>query len=164
MYGLIPSIKDGGVANEYLEAQIRLARIYFKHLNQFTKARSVLEKIRMTFSDPAIDAFLGQIYFRLALYNEARDRLDVAMRSRKGSVMPQTDEFRREMFYYYAAALDRQYTYVDRDPRLLVEAIKAWDYYVDFSACDEVDGDEDCKYGLERRAELAEIDDAQKRN
>jgi serine/threonine protein kinase len=164
MYELVPPIKEGGVANEYLEAQIRLARIYFKHLNQFTKARSILEKIRMAFSDPAIDAYLGQIYFRLALYNEARDRLDVAMRARKGSVMPQTDEYRREMFYYYASALDRQYTYVDRDPRLLVEAIKAWDYYLDFSACGQGNGDEDCKFGRERRAELAEIDEAQKRN
>ncbi|MBD3392302.1 MAG: protein kinase [Chitinivibrionales bacterium] len=159
IYELVPTPRDGGMANEYLEAQIRRASICFRHLNQFTKARSILEKLRMEYSDPTIDAYLGQIYFKLALYNEARDRLEVALNAKKGSIIPQTDESRREMLFYYASALDRQYTYVDgSSPTLLIDAIKAWDYYMQFSDCDNRVKDEHCAIAKKRREELDKVD------
>ncbi len=159
MYELVPSVKGGGMANEYLEAQIRRASICFRHLNQFTKARSILEKLRMEYSDPVIDAYLGQIYFKLALYNEARDRLEVALNSKKGSVIPATEESRREVLFYYANALDRQYTYVDgSSPALLIDALKAWDYYLQFSNCEARVKDEECATARKRREELDRID------
>jgi serine/threonine protein kinase len=159
IYELVPSLKNGGMANEYLEAQIRRAYICFHYLNQFTKARSILEKLRMEFSDPAIDAYLGQIYFKLALYNESRDRLEAALNSKKGSVMPQTEEFRRDLLFYYASALDRQYTYVDsRSPGLLIEALKAWNYYLQYSDCQSKLKDEQCIAASNRRSELEKIE------
>jgi serine/threonine protein kinase len=159
MYELVPSVKDGGMANEYLEAQVRRAYICFRYLGQFTKARAVLEKLRMEYSDPAIDAYLGQIYFKLALYNEARDRLEAALNSKKGSVIPQTEQWRREMLFYYANSLDRQFTYVDdTSPALLVEAIKAWEYYLQNAACDEKVKDESCAIALARQKELRKIE------
>jgi serine/threonine protein kinase len=45
-YKLVPSLEKGGLANEYLEAQIRLAAIYLKHEKQFDKARKTLERLR----------------------------------------------------------------------------------------------------------------------
>jgi tetratricopeptide (TPR) repeat protein len=159
LYELVPTVKDGGMANEYLEAQVRRSFICFRRLNQFTKARSLLEKLRMDYSDPAIDAYLGQIYFKLALYNEARDRLEAALNSRKGSVVPQTVEYRRELLFYYASALDRQYTYIDnRSPTLLVDAIKAWDYFLQISDCGQGRKDEECVTARNRRAELSKIE------
>jgi tRNA A-37 threonylcarbamoyl transferase component Bud32 len=157
IYELAPSVEDGGPANEYLEAQLRRAYISFKRLNQYTLARSILEKLRLEYSDPAIDAYLGQIYFKLALYIEARDRLDAALSSNKGSVIAMTHDFKREMLYYYANALDRQYIYVERNPSLLMDAIKAWDYYSEFSACAKK-SDEDCRFARERKAELEQIE------
>jgi serine/threonine protein kinase len=165
IYELVPSVKEGGMANEYLEAQMRRSAICFRHLNQFTKARSILEKLRMEYSDPTIDAYLGQIYFRLALYNEARDRLEAALNSKKGSVIPQSDKSRRELLFYYANALDRQYTYVDRSsPTLLIDAIKAWNYFIEFSACDARVKDEQCETAIKRRNELEKIDAALKQD
>lgn len=158
IYEAVTSVEDGGVANEYLEAQIRLARICFIHLKQFTKARSILEKLRMKFSDPAIDAYLGQIYFRLALYNEARDRLDAAVNSQKGSVIQQTTEFKHEQLFYYAKSLDRQYIYIERNPAILMEAIKAWNYYLESSECESKTSDKKCSFAEKRLKELEEID------
>jgi tetratricopeptide (TPR) repeat protein len=165
VYELVPSVKEGGVANEYLEAQVRLADICFRHLNQFTKARAILEKLRLEYSDPAIDAYLGEIYFKLALYAEAHERLDAAIRSKKGSVVSQTAEFRRELLFYYASALDRQYTYVEnRNPSLLMDAIKAWDYYIESSNCAAANSDADCALARNRRAELAKTDAEMKKD
>ncbi len=160
IYELVPSVKDGGPANEYLEAQLRRAYISFKHLNQYTRARSILEKLRLEYSDPAIDAYLGQIYFKLALYIEARDRLNAALSSKKGSVIQMTGDLKREMLYYYANALDRQYIYVDRNSSLLMDAIKAWGYYLEFSECDK-NPDDDCAFARERKAELESIEQEQ---
>jgi serine/threonine protein kinase len=153
-YELIPSVEDGGVVNEYLEAQIRTADISFNHFNQYTKARAILEKLRMDFSDPAIDAYLGEIYFRQALYNEARDRLDAAVNSKKGSVIQQTDEFKREMLYYYAKSIDHQYIYVEKNPELLNDAIMAWEKYIVSSKCKKDAGDKKCAYARNRLKEL----------
>ncbi len=154
-YELIPSVENGGVANEYLEAQIRTAYISFTKFNQYTKARAVLEQLRNNYSDPAIDAYLGQIYFRLALYNESKDRLDAAVNSKKGSVIQQTDEFKREMLYYYAKSIDQQYIYVDKNPDLLDDAILAWEKYLKFSKCKKNIGDKKCNFAKNRLKELA---------
>ncbi len=152
----VPSVEQGGLANEYLEAQIRVARISFKHRDQLTKARSILEQLRMEYSDPAIDAYLGQIYFRQALYIEAKERFEAALNSKKGSVIAQDQNFRSSLLYYHANALDRQYIYVERDESLLVEAIKAWNYFRDFTNCDSVDT-EQCSFAERRLGELQSI-------
>jgi len=165
IYEIVPPVEDGGVANEYLEAQIRRARICFTHLNQLTKAQAILEKLRMDYSDPTIDAYLGQIYFKRALYNEARERLDAAINSKKGSVIQQDVGFKRMLLYYYANSLDRQYIYIEQDPALLRESIKAWSYYCEFSACDERDNrkDKDCVFAKNRLKELEKIDKKESR-
>ena len=165
IYEIVPPVEDGGVANEYLEAQLRRARICFAHLNQLTKAQAILEKLRMDFSDPTIDAYLGQIYFKRALYNEARERLDAAINSKKGSVIQQDTEFKGVLLYYYANSLDRQYIYIEQDPALLREAIKAWNYYSEFSGCDERDKrkNKDCVFARTRLKELEQIDKKESR-
>jgi tetratricopeptide (TPR) repeat protein len=156
-YLLVPSVKDGGVANEYLEAQLRAAYLMFTNLNQFTRARSILEKLRMDYSDPAIDAYLGQIYFRIALYPEARDRLESALNSSKGSIIRQTPEFKETLLYYTAYSLDKQYTFVEKDPGLLREAIKAWNYFIEFAGCDNSEK-ENCTFAHSRLEELGQQD------
>jgi len=158
-YEVVPPVEEGGVANEYLEAQVRRAWICFDQLNQFTKARAILEGLRNTFSDPAIDAYLGQIYFKLALYNEARDRLDAAINSKKGSVIQQSPEFKRRLLYFHASSLDNQYIYVNRDPSTLREAIKAWKYYIEFSACSEDEKDKECIAAKKRLEALVKMDE-----
>jgi len=165
IYEIVSPVEDGGVANEYLEAQIRRARICFAHLNQLTKAQAILEKLRMDFSDPTIDAYLGQIYFKRALYNEARDRLNAAINSKKGSVIQQDGAFKGVLLYYFASSLDRQYIYIEQDPALLREAIKAWNYYSEFSNCDERDKrkDKDCVFAKNRLKELEKIDKKESR-
>jgi tetratricopeptide (TPR) repeat protein len=154
IYETVPSAEKGGRANEFLEAQIRQAAILFKYFNQYTKARSILENLRQDFSDPAIDVYLGQIYYRLALYMEAVDRFEAFLASKKGSVIPQTDQFKRESLFFHASSLDRQYIYVENDPAMLLEAVKAWGYYIDFSGCDSNSKDKDCKTALKRRTAL----------
>ncbi len=165
IYEIVPPVEDGGVSNEYLEAQIRRARICFTHLNQLTKAQAILEKLRMDYSDPTIDAYLGQIYFKRALYNEAIERLDAAISSKKGSVIQQDVGLKRMLLYYYANSLDRQYIYIEQDPALLREAIKAWSYYSEFSACDERNNrkDKDCVFARNRLKELEKIDKKESR-
>ncbi len=153
-YELIPPVERGGVANEYLEAQIRGAYISFTHFNQFTKARAILEKLRFNYSDPAIDAYLGQIYFRQALYNEAKDRLQAAVKSKKGSVITKTNEFKSELLYYYANSLDRQFIYVDKNPDLLSEAVKAWEEFQIFKQCKHNSKDKKCSFAKKRLKEL----------
>lgn len=152
-YEMVPSAENGGPANEYLEAQIRLAYISFKHLKQLTKARSILETLRLTYSDPAIDAYLGQIYYTQSLHIEAKERFEAALSSNRGSVIPQTSEFKAELLFYHANALDKQYVYVDRNPALLIEAIKAWKYYIEFNSCSAKKSSE-CHQAQERLRDL----------
>ncbi len=158
IYEIVSPVEDGGVANEYLEAQVRRARICFTHLNQLTKAQAILEKLRMDFSDPAIDAYLGLIYFKRALYNEARERLDAAINTKKGSVVLQDVEFKRMLLYNFANSLDRQYIYIEQDPALLREAIKAWNYYREFSGCEDLRKDKECGFAKDRLKDLEKID------
>lgn len=158
IYEIVPSVNNGGVANEYLEAQIRLAGISVTYLNQLTKAQSVLERLRMDFSDPAIDAYLGQIYFKRALYQEACERLDAAINSRKGSVIQQNASFRKTMLYYYASSLDRQYVYIDQNISVLRSAVRAWKNYMEYAACENNSKDKDCVFAKERVSELEKME------
>lgn len=157
-YSAVPSPSDGGIVNEYLEAKIREARIGFAHTRQLTKARSILEKLRMDYTDPSIDAYLGQIYFKQALYTEARDRLEAAINSEKGSVIKHESNFKRKLHYHYANSLDRQYIYIDQDPSVLREAIKSWNYYLEYSACADNKKDKDCSFAKKRLKELEKVD------
>ncbi len=151
MYQTVMPLNEGGRANEYLEAQIRVAYISFKHLNQFTKARAILEKLRLQFSDPAIDAYLGEIYYRQALYPEAVERLNAALSSKTGSVIPPTDELKSHLLYTSAYALDKHYIYVNRDPATLMKAVKAWKTYIRFTGCLQDSLKADCETALKRR-------------
>jgi serine/threonine protein kinase len=159
MYEAVPSIEEGGRPNEYLEAQLRTARICFEHRNQLTKAKAILSKLKRHFSDPAIDAFLGRIYYKEALYMEAVERFERALNAKTASVIPQTDDFKNTMLYYHARALDRQYIYVDRERATLVEAIKAWDYYIENTACDSTQSSQRCTHAESRLKELTRIEE-----
>lgn len=161
VYELVQPPNKGGLANEYLEAQVRRARICFSELNQFTKARAILEKLRNEYSDPAIDAYLGIIYFKLALYSEALERLNAAITSNKGSVIQQTEESRQQLLYFYADALDHQYVYIEANPSVLIEAVKAWKYYGESAGCANKSSRE-CSYAKDRIKELEKIQTRQK--
>ncbi|MBN2038105.1 MAG: protein kinase [Chitinispirillaceae bacterium] len=156
-YKLVPSIEKGGLANEYLEAQIRMAAIMIKYQGQYIKARKILEELRTSFSDPAVDAFLGRAYFHLGLYLEARDRFDNALKATAGSVIPQTREFKREILYYSAWTIDKQFEGEPTNAALLIEALKAWNYYVEFSHCSKKRPDEECSFAFKRRVELNKL-------
>ncbi len=157
IYEAVPSIEQGGRPNEYLEAQLRVARICFKHRNQLTKAKAILNKLQRDFSDPAINAFLGQIYFKEALYMEATGRFRRALNANNASVIPFTEDLRNTLHYYNARALDRQFIYVDRKHSTLVEAIKAWDFFIDATPCDEKSPSDRCKFARSRLKELRRI-------
>jgi serine/threonine protein kinase len=157
-FKMVPSIEKGGLANEYLEAQIRLAAIYIKHYKQYDKARKILEKLRSQYSDPAIDAYLGQAYHMLGLFDDANERLNSAIASRAGSVIPQTFEFKREILFFQASTLDKKAALNGYGQAEIIEAIKSWKYFTEFSDCSQKFGDEYCKIAKKRLIELSKID------
>jgi serine/threonine protein kinase len=161
-YELVPSPDKGGDRESYLEAQLRSASIYFRHKDQLTKARSILEQLRMQYDDPAIDAYLGQLYFAQALYLESKDRLESFFNSPKPTVLRNSDyfnphEFQRDALYSYANAIDGQYTYIEQKPEHLEEAILAWEHFVQFSDCGSDPDDKRCRFGEKRISELNSI-------
>ena len=79
LYNMVPSIEKGGLANEYLEAQIRMAAILIKYQENYTKARKILESLKKHYSDPAIDAYLGRTYFQGVVTNPGFEALVYAM-------------------------------------------------------------------------------------
>lgn len=153
-FSMVPPIEKGGLANEYLEAQVRMAAIMIKHQSRYNKARKVLEALRSRYSDPAIDAYLGRAYYHLGLYSEADERFKNALKSTSGSVIPQTEDFKREILYYSACSIDAHFT-SEENQALLVEAVKAWDFYLEFSKCSSGDSTPECVYAKKRRGELA---------
>ncbi|MBD3420565.1 MAG: protein kinase [Chitinivibrionales bacterium] len=157
MYEMVAPPRDGGPANEYLEAQIRLANLCFTYHKQITKALSILESLRRDYSDPAIDAYLGQIYFKKALYLEAVKKFDTVLATRKTSVIGGPESYLNDVLYYLAFSLDKQYIYVDRKPAYLMEAIKAWNYYLGSSNCEQ-EKTPRCKVAYKHLAELEKID------
>jgi serine/threonine protein kinase len=157
-YKMVPSMEKGGLANEYLEAQIRMAVIYMKHTRQFEKARSILEKLRPHFSDPAIDAFLGEAYFHLGNYDDAQERIEAALASQAGSVIAMTQDFKREILFYHAYTLDRKNPPDGSNKAMLMEAVKAWNYYIEFSNCNGKPVDGECLFAKKRLADLEKMD------
>jgi serine/threonine protein kinase len=155
IYELVASPQKGGVANEYLEARIRLAGLLTRRLNQIARARAILEDLRSDFSDPAIDALLGQIYFKMSMYNEAIERLEIAQSSRKGSVIPLNREYKRDVYFYLASAIDRRYTFLDQSPESLVKSLESWNRFINFAECRPIGNHgKDCDIALKRRNEL----------
>ena len=154
-YRMVPPIEKGGLANEYLEAQIRMAAIMIKRQNQHTQARKVLEALKTQYSDPAIDAYLGRAYFHLGLHKEAQERFESALKATTGSVIVQSNEFKREILYYSACAIDARFTKEDQNQALLVETIKAWNFYREFSKCDSKQNETECAFAQKRLEELS---------
>jgi serine/threonine protein kinase len=157
-YKMVPSMDKGGLANEYLEAQIRMAMIELRHLKDFEKTRRILEKLRTKFSDPAIDAFLGEAYFHLGIFDDAQERIEAALASQAGSVIQLTPEFKREILYYHAYTLDKKSSQEQFNQTLLMEAVKAWNYFLDFSSCTNRGGDDQCMFARKRLSDLEKSD------
>ncbi len=155
LYRMVPPIEKGGLANEYLEAQVRMAAIMIKYQENYTKARKILEALKSHYSDPVIDAYLGRVYFHLDLFKEAQERFESALKSTAGSVIPQTPDSKSEILYYSACAIDGRFTQDEQNEALLVEAIKAWDFYLEFSKCEMKPKEPACVYALRRRQELS---------
>jgi hypothetical protein len=159
-YELVPAPDKGGDREVYLEAQLRSAAIYFRHKDQLTKARSILEGLRRDYDDPAIDAYLGQLYFGQALYLEAKDRLEAYFNTTKATVLRNSSwfnphEFQKDALYAYANALDGQYTYIEQKPELLDGAVAAWDRFSRFADCAGETEDKRCRFAEKRSEELA---------
>jgi tetratricopeptide (TPR) repeat protein len=157
-YRMVPTMEHGGLANEYLEAQIRLAAIYLKHAKQFDKARKTLERLRTRYSDPAIDAYLGETYYWLGMFDEARERFEASMGSQAGSVMLLGPDFKREVLFFQASAIDKKASLQNFAPALLIETVKAWNYFADFAGCATRASDEQCAYAKKRLSDLDKID------
>lgn len=155
LYKMVPPMEKGGLANEFLEAQVRMAAIMIKYQESYTKARKVLEALKSQYSDPVIDAYLGRVYFHLDLFKEAQERFESALKSTAGSVISQTPDSKSEILYYSACAIDGRFTQDEQNEALLVEAIKAWDFYLEFSKCDMKPKEPSCVYAVRRREELS---------
>ena len=158
-YELVPAPDKGGERETYLEARLRSAAIYFRRKDQLTKARSVLEGLRRDYDDPAIDAYLGQLYFGQALYLEAKDRLEAYFNSTKTTVLRNSNwfnpqEFQKDALYAYANALDGQYAYIEQKPELLDGAVAAWDRFSRFAECSGESEDKRCRFAEKRSEEL----------
>jgi serine/threonine protein kinase len=161
-YEMIPSPDKGGDRQAYLEAQLRSASIYFRHKDQLTKARSVLEQLRRDYDDPAIDAYLGQLYFGQALYLESKERLEDYFNSSKTTVLRNSSffnphDFQKDALYAYANALDGQYTYIEQKPQFLDAAVTAWEKFGRFSDCAGDADDKRCRFMEKRMEELAKM-------
>jgi serine/threonine protein kinase len=161
-YELVPAPEKGGDRQVYLEAQLRSAAIYFKHKDQLTKARSILEQLRRDYDDPAIDAYLGQLYFGQALYLEAKERLEAFFNSGKTTVLRNSSyfnphDFQKDALYVYANALDGQYTFIEQKPEILDAAMAAWDRFGRFSDCAGDPDDKRCRLMEKRSDELARM-------
>jgi len=155
LYKMVPPIEKGGLANEYLESQVRMAAIMIKYQENYSRARKILEALKSHFSDPAIDAYLGRAYFHLGLYKEAQERFEAALKSTAGSIISQTNDFKGEILYYSACSMDGRFTQDEQNNALLVEAIKSWDFYVEFTKCEIKPKEPACVYAQKRRTELS---------
>ena len=107
----------------------------------------------MTYGDPAIDAYLGQIYFRLALYEEAVVRLEKTLASPKGSVIP-FRRIKKNSYYYLASALDGKYTFLQQTEEKLLKAKGAWNQYIEKYDCASNPNEKTCELALRRIDEL----------
>jgi hypothetical protein len=70
-------------------------------------------------------------------------------------VVAQTNDSRSEILYYSACSIDGMFTQDEQNQALLVEAIKAWDFYLEFSKCSMKPKEPACVYAQRRRNELS---------
>lgn len=122
---------------EFFEAQARKATIMGERLQQITAARAILENLRRLEEDPYVDAVLGGLLFKIALYAEARERFAASLTSRRTPVVPIEAERLDDMHYLTAMAWDKEYTLLDKDLRVLQEAVKTLGFYLDKAKCEE---------------------------
>jgi tetratricopeptide (TPR) repeat protein len=134
-----------------------MASIMIKFQGQYIKARKILEELKSRYSDPAIDAYLGRAYFLLGLYADAQNRFENALRATAGSVIPQTHDFKREVLYYSAWTLDKRFESEQGNGASLIEAVKAWNYYLEFSRCSPKTADAECAFAFKRRVALSKL-------
>ncbi len=158
LYALFQPPEQGGERDIYLESQIRMAAIYGNQTNQLTRARSILERLKIQYNDPAVDAYLGQLYFKLALYIEAKERFDSSFASTiptvlRNSIRFNPHVFTRNAYYTYAESLDRHYVFVDKKPEYLDQAVEAYNRFLSFAGCAEGE-DKRCAAAEVRLAEL----------
>ncbi len=159
IYELIPAPEAGGDPDIYLESQLRLAVIYFKQKDQLTKARNLLEQLHRKYEDAAIEGYLGQLYFNMALYLEAQEKLEVSIKNQHPTVLKNSsyfnpNEFEKENRYFYANALDGQFTYIEQKPEILSLAINAWQSFIEFSSCTTDTEEKRCRFAEKRLGEL----------
>jgi tetratricopeptide (TPR) repeat protein len=134
-----------------------MAAIMIIEQADYGKARKILEDLKARYSDPAIDAYLGRAYYEMGLYTEAQERFETALKATVGSVIPQTPAFKRDILYISAATLDKRYQTESHNEALLIEAIKAWNYFLEFSGCPPRSDDEECAYAGKRSALLSKL-------
>jgi tetratricopeptide (TPR) repeat protein len=119
---------------EYSQAQARIAMIQFRKLERLSAARATLENLGED-DDPFVNMTLGQIYYQLAKYPEARARIEAAIESSDTPVLPISDDDKDQMRYFLAWSWDKEYQLLGKDPKALEEAIKAWSYYFELANC-----------------------------
>ncbi|HSQ42030.1 MAG TPA: serine/threonine-protein kinase, partial [Fibrobacteraceae bacterium] len=136
---------------EYQQAQARAATVLFRDLKQLSTARAILEALRNKKRDPYVDALLGKIYYQLALYPEAHQRLEEALESNRDPVLPLSDEDKDEMRYLLAWSWDREYQYLDKEQKILEEALKAWGSFYELAGCAKASKSRRCTLATKRK-------------
>lgn len=126
------NVEEG--TREYPQAQARIALIQFRKLEQLSSARATLENLGED-DDPFINMVLGQIYYQLARYPEARARIESALESGRSPVLPISDDDKDQLRYYLAWSWDKEFQLLGKDPKALEEAIKAWSFYYELAGC-----------------------------
>lgn len=138
---------------EYPQAQARIAMIQFRKLERLSAARATLENLGED-DDPFVNMTLGQIYYQLAKYPEARARIEAAIESSDTPVLPISDDDKDQMRYFLAWSWDKEYQLLGKDPKALEEAIKAWSYYFELANCSS-SKTKRCNNALSRKELLA---------
>ena len=88
-------------------------------------------------------------------FQRGTERFESALKANTGSVIAYTTDFKREILYYSACAIDSRFIKEEQNQALLVEAIKAWNFYIEFSKCDSRQSETECALAISRRDELS---------
>jgi len=142
---------------QYIEAQARAATLYYRNFKQLTTARAILEALRTRGNDdPYVNALLGQIYYQMALYAEARQRLEASIESNETPVVEISADFKDDIRYFLSLSWDKEYTHINKDAKILENAVKSWGYYLDIS-CESGKNlkSKRCQNALKRKESLA---------
>jgi serine/threonine protein kinase len=159
LYDLTPPPEKGGDPESYLLSRLQAARLYMLRKGQLTKARSILEELQRHYHDPAVDAYLGILYLKSALYLEAKDHLEAAVESPRQTVLRRTDTFNSENFrseelFNLASAWDGQFTYIEPRPEYREQALKGFHRFLDFADCSNQGPDKPCEQARKRIGEI----------